>query len=291
VDGTVLVPSEAQSFGASSQFSRYVVVHRPATGFGVFDTKERRLTVPFEFSDCAVLQGCEDRSARVRKQGGKKGLVRLTDGAILLPREHDAIDAWRGSLVARKQGQVALFDVEGRPVLSWEANATELPPGDKPLVNGVGRMVCAGKAGLISEDGRIVLACRYEDVGSFSEGLVPAKRDGLWGHVNTAGEWAVPPLYEDVGAFLDGFAAARKDGKVGLIDKEGKTKVPFQYADAGYVHGGRFPVAVEREGVVRWGIADLDGKVVLPVEYDCVEWVDLMPGTTRYHGKPGWQEF
>ena len=68
-------------------------------------------------------------------------------------------------------------------------------------------------------------------------------------------------------------------------------KVPFQYKDAGYVYNGRFPAAVEKDSKLLWGVADLDGEVVLPIEYDCVEWVDLMPDTTRYHGRRGWLWF
>ena len=71
-----------------------------------------------------------------------------------------------------------------------------------------------------------------------------------------------------------------------MIDKQGTVKVPFQYKDAGYVYNGRFPAAVETDGKVLWGIADLDGHAILPLEYDCVEWVDLMPDTTRYHPLP-----
>ena len=83
----------------------------------------------------------------------------------------------------------------------------------------------------------------------------------------------------------------RQDGQVGLIDKGGKVRVPFRYADAGYVFERRFPVAVEKDEKRRWGVADLAGNTILPPDYDCVEWIDLAPGTTRYHGNPGWFEY
>ena len=137
----------------------------------------------------------------------------------------------------------------------------------------------------MNRDGRIALACRYEDVGSLSEGLVAAKQDGRWGYVNLAGEWVVPLRFEEAGTFLNGFAAVRLDGKVGLIGKNGTFRVPCQYADAGYVLDGRFPAARKLDGKRIWGIVDLEGQVVLPLDYDCVEWIDLAPGSTRYHGK------
>ena len=239
--------------------------------------------------------------------GWKWGLANLgEDKSLLLPVEHDGVDAWGsrtmldevdaaptrpGLVKASKGGMLALFGVDGHPILPWESATTELPSDHLPLTNGVGKIVCAGKAGLIREDGRIALACRYEDVGSLSEGLVAAKQEGRWGYVKLDGKWIVPPRYEEAGAFRNGFAAVRQDGDVGLIDKRGKVRVPFRYADAGYVLNDRFPFADEKDGKRLWGVADLAGNTILPSEYDCVEWIDLEPGTTRYHGKPGWSEF
>ena len=257
-------------------------------GWGIWSIPQKSYTVPRRFEQIDKVSD-EGRIFGVRNKQ-KWSLLNAKTGT-LLHGEFDHLDEWQGLVVAWRGSHAALFDAEGRFVIPWDADLSELPASYRSLLNGVGKVVCAGKAGLIGEDGRIALPCRYEDVGNLSEGLVPAKQEGRWGYVNLDGKWVVPPRYEEAGAFLNGFAAVRQDGQVGLIDKGGKVRVPFRYADAGYVFERRFPVAVEKDEKRRWGVADLAGNTILPPDYDCVEWIDLAPGTTRYHGNPGWFEY
>ena len=241
--------------------------------------------------------------------GNKCGLVNVRTQASLLPVTHDKIEKWVGDLYAVRSGKhVGLFTATGEWRLPLAAKVCSLPSPDVIydweilLVKGKGRdlpsrlqnnhgpLKAESGVGLIRDDGRIVLPCRYEDVGILSGGLVPARQEGRWGYVKLDGKWVVPPRYEEAGAFHNGFAAVRQDGKVGLIDRRGRIRVPFRYADAGYVRDGRFPAAVEQDGRLLWGIADLEGNTILPHEYDCVEWDDLTPGKNRYYGKRGWSE-
>jgi hypothetical protein len=219
--------------------------------------------------------------------------------------KRDAEKAYPRILKAVQEGCIVLFDKDGNEVLGPDLGVVALPLPDAvdlpidveetmhldKMASGYGVVRGRSGVGVIDTQGRIVVAMEYEDAGILSEGLVAAKQEGRWGYVNLDGKWVVPPHYEEAGAFLNGFAAVRKDGKVGLIDKTGKIRVLFRYAGAGYVLDGRFPVAVEKDGKQLWGVADLDGNTILPLDYDCVEWIDLAPGTTRYHGKPGCLEF
>lgn len=239
----------------------------------------------------------------------KCGLVNVRKLTTLLPIQYDEIEKWIGDLYAVRRGQtVGLVTATGawrlpltdkvrslpssNKVYEWDIVRAKKEGRDLPssLRNNHGPVKAESGTGLIRDDGRILLPCRYEDVGIFSEGLVPVKQKGRWGYMTLEGKRVVPPRYEEAGAFLNGFAAVRQDGKVGLIDRRGRIRVPFRYADAGYVREGRFPVAVEQDGKRLWGIADLQGNTILPHEYDCVEWDDLTPGKTRFHGKRGWSE-
>ncbi|NLX13251.1 MAG: WG repeat-containing protein [Phycisphaerales bacterium] len=219
--------------------------------------------------------------------------------------QRDAEKAYPRILKAGQEGCIVLFDKDGNEVLGPDLGVVALPLPDAvylpihveetmhldKMESGYGVVRGRSGVGVIDTQGRIVVAMEYEDAGILSEGLVPAKQGGRWGYVNLDGKWIVPPRYEEAGAFLNGFAAVRQDGRVGLIDKRSKVRVPFRYADAGYVLNDRFPFADEKDGKRLWGVADLAGNTILPSEYDCVEWIDLEPGTTRYHGKPGWSEF
>ncbi|NLX14988.1 MAG: WG repeat-containing protein [Phycisphaerales bacterium] len=285
--GSILVPADYRSV---SYRGGGVAILELGSGDSFVDLSTGTVLVPVDSGRLRYWPELR-RQSIVITRNSKDGLLDFKTGKYLLPAEHDSIGGWHGMVCVRKGEHLALFTVAGESVLGWDTFTTELPPDREPLVNGVGKVVCAGKAGLINEKGLIVLACLYQDVGSLSEGLVPAKQEGLWGYVSLADEWIIPPRYEQAEAFHGGYAAVRQDGKVGLINRSGRVKVPFQYADAGYVLNGRFPVAREQDGKLLWGIADIKSRVILPLEYDCVEWIDLAPDTTRYHGKPGWMEF
>lgn len=219
------------------------------------------------------------------------GMARLGDERLLLPTEHDHVRRWNMLIEARRGDRRALFDIEGNAVLPWSAGATELPDTYDGFVNGVGKIVCDAEAGLIDEDGKIALACRYEDVGHFSEGLVPARKDGQWGYVNLDGEWVISARYANAHAFLNGLAAVQAHGKYGYIDAQGRTRVPFRYVDAGYAYNDRMPVAREVDGRILWGLIDTAGEIVLPIEYECVEWIALGPEATQFHGTVTWKVY
>ncbi len=93
--------------------------------------------------------------------------------------------------------------------------------------------------GFIDHTGKLVIAPQFDDVGSFSEGLAPARLpapDGLshinYGYINQKGEYAIPPQFEDATVFSEGLAAVNVDGKYGYIDKSGKLIIPPQFRDA-----------------------------------------------------------
>jgi hypothetical protein len=286
-DGEMLLPCNYRSIDKAAD--GFVIV-RDGEGAGLFHAPDKRFVLSPEYDRVIYWSESSGKSAVVRS-GNQWGLASLRDGTLLLPTEHELLRPWRGVLKAEKEGLLALYDYKGREVLPWETHTTELPDTYMGFVNGYGKVVCKGKAGLIDEQGEIVLPCHYQDVGAFSEGLVPVMRDGQWGYVNLKGEWIIHPQYANAHSFLSGFAAVQRNGKYGYIDKDGREKIPFRYEDAGHVYNDRAPVAREGDGKVLWGLIDISGEVVLPIEYDCLEWVDLDLESSRYHGRVTWKVF
>lgn len=45
--------------------------------------------------------------------------------------------------------------------------------------------------------------------GFFSEGLIPAEKNGLWGYINLKGEFEIEPIYKKVSDFENGFAVVQ----------------------------------------------------------------------------------
>lgn len=55
--------------------------------------------------------------------------------------------------------------------------------------------------------------------GSFLEGLASEKKDGLWGFVNRAGQFALPPQFEVAQFFSEGLAVVQMDHKLGFVGR------------------------------------------------------------------------
>ena len=260
------------------------------TGTGLFDAEQKCWAVAPAYDQVVCWPGFSGKSAAVLS-GNRWGLVRLGDEKKLLPMEHDELRPWHGLLMARKDDRLALFDSEGQAVLPWNAETTELPDVWTGMVNGLGKIVCKGKAGLIDAQGTIRLPCEFQDVGIYSEGVAPAQQDGKWGFVTLAGTWRLPPQYAQANAFCEGVAVVLHNGKWGAIDTAGNVRIPFQFDGAGYAFNGRMPVAEEQNGRLLWGLVRTDGTPDLPLEFDALEWIDFPPRVTQIHGRITWQEW
>lgn len=285
--GKTLLPCEYLAIDKMTD--RFIAV-RSETGTGLFDAEKMEWAIAPTHDQVVCWPELAGKSATVLS-GTRWGLIRLGDERLLLPMEHDELRPWHGLVEARKGTRRALFDAEGQAILPWSADTTELPTVWAGLPNGLGKVVCNGQAGLIDAQGVIRLPCQYQDVGIFSEGVVPAQQDNQWGYATLAGEWLLPPQYAQAQAFSGGVATVVHNGKYGAIDKSGNILVPFQFAGAGYAFNDRMPVAVEKDGNLRWGLIRTDGTPDLPLEYDGLEWLDFSPSGTRIHGRMTWEEY
>ncbi|HEX9997863.1 MAG TPA: WG repeat-containing protein [Abditibacterium sp.] len=82
------------------------------------------------------------------------------------------------------------------------------------------------KWGFINRTGRIVIAPRFDEVGSRSEGLWSIKSGKKWGFVaESSGQVAIAPRFEAVGVWSEGLCGVIAGGKVGFIGKNGKFQI------------------------------------------------------------------
>ena len=88
--------------------------------------------------------------------------------------------------------------------------------------------------------------------------------DGKWGFVDKANQTVIPGKYDDAGSFTEGLAPVKLKGKWGFIDKAGKTVIPINYDEVGlWFTGGLVPVKLNGQ----WGIVDNTGKAIVPAMY------------------------
>lgn len=80
---------------------------------------------------------------------------------------------------------------------------------------------------------------RYNELGTFSEGLALVRRNGKWGYIDIEGNEVIPCKFdgEEYGGrghdFSDGLAVVVKNGKHGYIDKKGEIVINADYDEAG----------------------------------------------------------
>ena len=153
------------------------------------------------------------------KHNGLKGIIRKTDKTVIVPPKYKFIGDFK----------------EGRAMVEID-----------------------GKYGFIDHNGKEVIECKYDYVGSFEEGIA-----GKYGFIDHNGKEVIECKYDYVGSFEEGIAKVEIDDNRGFIDHNGKEITKCIYYDAGDFEEGRAPVLRDGEG---WGYIDLDGNEVI----DCI---------------------
>ncbi len=105
---------------------------------------------------------------------------------------------------------------------------------------------------------------------------IPVKKDGLFGFIDDAGKWIIPPKYKDVrhdfdnrGAFTDGLALVQssENDLYGFIDIRGKWIIEPKFSNAGtFAPGTDFAAAKGvKEG---WGVINKLGNWIIEPRYE-----------------------
>ena len=69
--------------------------------------------------------------------------------------------------------------------------------------------------------GWMINAVNRQEAVSFSEGLHPVKRNGLYGYIDENGAMVIPPEFQAADRFRDGLAMVLHEGKYAYIDHDG----------------------------------------------------------------------
>ena len=117
-----------------------------------------------------------------------------------------------------------------------------------------------GKWGYINKAGKMMIAAKYDDAASFSDGMAKIIIDKKAGYVNKTGVVVIKPQYKFAGDFGEGLAAVSIDGEAysagsnvamnanfGYIDKKGKLVIPYQFSMA-YAFDKRGYSWVQKDG-------------------------------------------
>ena len=178
-----------------------------------------------------------------------------TQGEWVIPPGFDRVgEEWSAGLIKvgrsdRKTGMVyGLADESGRLVVE---------PAFREIQSfGPNRLAGAcdqeGQCGFIDRRGAWAVPPVFGRVEAFSEnGLAPAKRPGeeLWGYINAAGAFVIPPSFEAAFPFYSDRAKVFSGGSFHLINSKGKAVGKLKFTTLGdFDSGGLAPAQQETDG-------------------------------------------
>lgn len=181
--------------------------------------------------------------------------------------------------------------------------------------------------GAIDLKGNRVIKPLFNEIGTFCEGLAPARLPGgQYGFINHCGAWVLPQKWTSASEFRNGHSVVGSGDQFGLIDKTGNMVVPQIYEEFFWPSGRmeKEPFAVIKDkgrgwgllsltsftesvrcnweeirfnlssGLVpvkknsKWGFTDLKGKLVIPCIYENTEGFSEGLASVILNGKSGY---
>jgi hypothetical protein len=130
--------------------------------------------------------------------------------------------------------------------------------------------------GLARADGSWLVEPRFQQAGSLTDGLARVTVNGKVGFIDRTGNFAIEPVFDKAWWFEAGLGrtSAERDGIFGVIDKTGAWvfRTNFQQVHLATVVGkdrtSRTVFGWHFKKADRWGLLDLDGRVMLDADFD-----------------------
>ena len=144
-----------------------------------------------------------------------------------------------------------------------------------------------GRYGFADKSGKVIIPCRWQFAGAFSEGLACVMDDNRkCGYIDKTGEVMIPCQWVDSYRFSEGLACVvDANKKFGFIDKTGKVVIPCQWKKA-LVFSEGLAFVVNANG--KWGYIDKTGKLVIPCQWERAD--SFFEGLALVRGD-NWGEF
>jgi WG containing repeat len=259
---------------------------------GYVDTTGELVLVPEQQPDGAVHRKFADDRAAVRTADAV-GFIDRKGKLVIAARFTSAQDFSDGFAFACDGFGCGYVDRAGRPAVGGDLL------GGKPFRDGVAGMSVRGGARhgaryVLHDLKRGRLPGDYDDVGSFSEGLVSVRHNGRWGYVDRAGNGVIRPRFSGAGEFSGGLAPVWEQvWTCGYADRTGKMVVParfrFCYAFSGDLARvellGPDPKVPQPAFIDRKGAVVVEGATATPPFTSAKDFIDGLaeveaPGTS-----------
>ncbi len=244
--------------------------------------------------------------------------IASSDGDLLIPCEYNKVSNFSNNrVVVKKSNEIYSIDINQNRLSLLKEKIKDFGYYSND------RLAIKADKGWRRATGDFIIGDTvFEDIKSYSNGYVAAKKNGKWGLVDLSNEWLIEPKYDEVicddlgfsyrqdavfvrenknifliasGKKLDinyedakpfnneGYAAVKKDGKWGFIDSSGELVIDFQFEDA-LSFGGHLAAIKKGEN---WGYISKYGKIV--IEPDFLKAKTFFNGRAPVLTNSGWQ--
>jgi WG containing repeat len=272
INGKIIVPFNSHNLVSDmfykSSFSRNT--NMSAYGISVFnkDTKEYFILTPFTNGELKgpyeQVQRFENGYAKVRVNG-KYGIIDSTCNYAIQPIYNFIWDKKNGNYLIQEKGLFGMLGSTGETMIPIEYEKIENT--EDPSVFLVQRN---GKKGAVSDDGKIILPIEHDYVSYLSGGMWRVVKQGFSGVINSAGEVVLPLEYNEISCYDStiGLFTARKGDVAYLLGKVNKTVEELNEEQRYFFCGFQDSVKIWHNSEDKYGIRHLNGKDILPFEYD-----------------------
>ena len=255
-------------YNNASDFSNGLAVVEKDSLSGYIDTTGQ-VVIDFVYDWAEPFRG--DYPARMRKNG-KFGLINR-QGEVLVEPVYSAIgDFSDGYFLAARENTYGFINLRGEEVIPFEFNFGQTALSESRFIGGNAKVFQKIKkdvwTAVIDTAGKKVVPAIFEDLGIFSNRLMPVKKKGKWGYADGKLNLVIPYLYDEAGSFQDTVARVSKNGLFGLIDTLGKPVIPLQFTEL---------VLLDSILLVKdtaYGVINLKGAELVPMQFESAKVLD-----------------
>lgn len=148
---------------------------------------------------------------------------------------------------------------------------------DKPIYknNHLVWVLLNEKWGLVNKNGKTLIPHIFSEVKDLSEGFTWVKKDGIWGLIDTIGNYLIKPdernpliyasnvTFKSFSEFNQGLIRYQTRDLYGYLNTQLKVVIPATYNKAGDFKNGL--TCVKQDDY--WGVIDTNGKFIVPINY------------------------
>lgn len=230
-------------------------------------------------------------------ENGKYGTINKSSNKVGLPAIYDNLSFMGdGHVLINLAGKYGVAMTDGRVLIQPGYASIRPVIGKKGFDLSKYFVMNAGKNGLVSADGTMLIPVQYDqlqnaDYSGGSGRLLRAEVDKKWGFITTNGKILVAPVYDELVGFTHGLYKVAKGTypkQYGLIDSTGKVILEpvYNYVDVDLFKKA-IHIGVTTDSGEKQGYLTLTGSVIFKPVYEVIGDFSDGEAVVEMHGKYG----